>query len=70
MHLPLEEYPVIELMLVWYTALLNNPHCISNNKQWCIPESVINGQKAPMCPEEQKFKILTKKTPDPRFIQL
>lgn len=39
MHLPLEEYPVIELMLVWYTALLNNPHCIFNNKQWCIPQS-------------------------------
>lgn len=37
MHLPLEEYPAIELMLVWHTALPNNFHYISNNKQWYTP---------------------------------
>lgn len=61
MHLPLEEYPVIELTLVWYTALLNNPHCISNNKQWCIPQSVINGQKHPRVQKNRNLRFLTKK---------
>lgn len=69
MHLPLEEYPVIELMLVWYTALLNNPTAflttnsgVFHNHKW---------PKAPRCPKEQKFKILNKKMkPDTAFPQI
>lgn len=59
MHLPLEEYPVIELTLVWYTALLNNPTAflttnsgVLHNHKW---------PKALRSPKEQKFKILNKK---------
>lgn len=60
MHLPLEEYPVIELMLVWYTALLNNPHCISNNKQWCVPQSIVSGQKHPGVQKKRNLRFLAK----------